>query len=169
MDRVIQAYEQTMVLDFSDQTRPRDESCYTVFADPLPPMLVAWVPAGGRSSGITHSDLKERWQRGDDDVTRAMRSIAAGVDRAIRALRANDLVAFADAVDANFDLRCSVTDVTAEDREMVEIARVAGAAAKLCGSGGAVLVVPRPGATMEGVASALEDAGYATCRPELVG
>jgi glucuronokinase len=132
-------------------------------------MLVAWVPAGGRSSGITHSDLKERWQRGDDDVTRAMRSIAAGVDRAIRALRAHDLVAFADVVDANFDLRCSVTDVTAEDREMVEIARVAGAAAKLCGSGGAVLVVPRPGASMEGVASALEDAGYATCRPELVG
>lgn len=168
MDRVIQAYEQTMVLDFTGLDRARDESLYTSYRGLLPPMWIAWVPHGGRSSGITHSDLRTRWERGDADVVEAMRRIGEGVDLAVQALASDDFAAFADLVDANFDLRCSVTTVTPEDEEMVALARGAGAAAKLCGSGGAVLIVPRPGASEHAVAAALTRAGFEILSPELV-
>lgn len=163
MDRVIQAYERVMILDLRS---PRAESSYRPL-DPtlVPPLLIGWTPGGGRPSGPVHSDLRERWERGDPDVVDAMHELRHLVDRGVHALEQKDVETFADLVDQNFALRMGVTSVGERDRTMVDLARRYGAAAKLCGSGGAVLVVPRGGTDLTGLERALEGGGFDSCRP----
>ena len=164
MDRVIQSYERTLVLDLSP---PRTPASYQALDAELPPLLIAWTPEDGRSSNLTHSDLRRRWLAGDAHVADTMMALAELVTPGVRALQRGDVEAYADLVDRNFELRCSVTDVGEADRRMAKVAREAGAAAKLCGSGGAVLVVPRPGTEPARVARELEGAGFRALIPEV--
>ena len=163
MDRVIQSYEQVMLMDFSGT---RTESSYETFAaELLPPLLLAWTPSTGRSSGVTHSDLRARWERGDRDVVHAMAELCNVVDAGVAALRSGDVEAFSDAVDRNYELRLSVTDVTEIDARLVQLAQDHGAAAKLCGSGGGVVVVPRRDTDVAALEASFTRAGFLTCRP----
>lgn len=165
MDRVIQAYEQVMMLDLAP---PRSEEKYVPFAArSIPPLVVAWDPGGGRSSDLTHSDLRARWLRGDDQVVATVKELRDVVDRGVAALERADADAFADLVDHNFDLRCRVTTPTERDQQMVAAARSVGAAAKLCGSGGAIVAVPRRGVSVRSIELALTEAEFMTCRPAI--
>jgi glucuronokinase len=165
LDRVIQSYERTMVMDF---VPPRSESAYrTLDARRIPPLIVAWDSRGGESSHRTHSDLGARWKRREPDVVSTMQALRDLVDPGVAALEHGDVDAFADLVDDNFRLRCTITSVGKADRRMVSVARAAGAAAKLCGSGGAVVAVPRTGVRPSAVEHALRAAGFPTCRPIL--
>jgi glucuronokinase len=165
MDRVVQAYERTMLMDLAP---PRSETSYREL-DPtsLPPILIAWDPRGGKSSDVTHGDLRSRWERGDPAVHEVVAELRAVVDRGVEALAAGDHAAFADLMDLNFRLRCRITPVGTVDRKMVGLAQANGAAAKLCGSGGSVVIVPRLGAHLDKLSSVLEPEGFRTCRPEL--
>lgn len=163
MDRVVQAYERLVVMDLAP---PRTEASYgTLDPELLPPMLIAWDPTGGASSGVPHSDLRERWRRGDAEVHRTIEELRALVDRGVEALRAGDHRALMGMVDRNFELRCRVFAVGEADRRMVSIARGFGAAAKLCGSGGAVLVLPAEEADRSALEAGFHEAGFRTCRP----
>ena len=166
LDRVIQSYEQAMVLDLAG---PRSEASYRALdAGHLPPLLLARTPSTGRPSGQTHSDLRERWERRDNDVVQAMAELRDVVDRGVAALESDDREAFADAVDRNYALRLSVTDVTEADANMVAIAIRHGAAAKLCGSGGTVLIAPRAHTDLASLERAYAAAGFPSVRPEIV-
>jgi glucuronokinase len=165
MDRVVQSYESVVLLDLAG---PRTPDSYRVL-DPrlVPPILVAWAQRTGRPSGATHSDLRARWTAGDPGVVAAMSEFRQVVDRGLSAMEAGDVDAFAQAVDDNYGLRLGITDVTQDDAAMVRIARDLGCAAKLCGSGGAVLIAPRAGANLETVEAAFLEAGFGVCRPEV--
>ena len=165
MDRVIQSYEGVVEMDLAP---PRAESKYRR-VDPqlLPPMIVAWDAAGGASSGVAHGDLRARWRRGEQLVLDTMNELRDVVDRGMAALEANDRKEFCELVDHNFALRCRVFQVSDRDRQMVELARAAGAACKLCGSGGAVLAVPRRGADLQPLERAFAAAGYPSCCPDV--
>jgi glucuronokinase len=165
MDRVIQSYERVMLLELAG---PRTPDCYQAIDGALvPPVLVAWTPRVGRPSGLTHSDLRRRWEAGDPSVLAAVAELRRVVDRGLDAMRRADADAFADEVDRNYALRLSVTDVTPDDAAMVALAHELGAAAKLCGSGGAVLVAPRSGVSLEAIRAAFAEAGFESCRPAL--
>ncbi len=165
MDRVIQSYEHVMLLELAG---PRTEACYEVLDSGLvPPVLLAWTPSTGRPSGLTHSDLRSRWERGEPDVLRAITELRSVVDLGLAAMRSGDTEAFADAVDRNYELRVSVTDVTEVDARMVQIARDHGGAAKLCGSGGSVVVVPRRDTDVASLDAAFTRADFPTCRPSV--
>jgi mevalonate kinase len=58
-----------------------------------------------------------------------------------------------------------MTDVTEVDARLVQIARDHGAAAKLCGSGGSVVVVPRRDTDVASLDAAFALADFLTCRP----
>lgn len=167
MDRVVQAYGGFMLMDLRE---PRDEGAY-LRLDPadLPPLFVAWDPAGGRASGRAHGDLRARWQRGDADVAAAMEAFRERVDAGVAALHAHDHAALRDLMDGNFDARCAIFDVGPRDREMVSIARERGAAAKLCGSGGAIVGTPGAGTDPSELGRAFESAGYRYIEPKLGG
>ncbi len=162
MDRVIQAYEEVMLLDLSP---PRTRASYRVLPALAPPLLIAWTPSAGRSSDVTHSDLRARWLAEDPHVTGVMKKLAELVPPGAAALADGDVATYTDLVDRNFDLRCSVTDVGESDVRMVQLARDASAAAKLCGSGGAVLVVPRASTDLQDLERRYVEAGFRTCRP----
>jgi glucuronokinase len=163
MDRVVQAYEGLYLMDFRSERTP---AAYTPLdPDTLPPMRIAWDPTGGAPSGSVHADTRERWQRGDPKLLRAMAKFSKLVDAGAKALMHRDFARLRSAVDDNFDQRCECFPVAERDREMVAIARARGAAAKQCGSGGACLAVLKS----EEQASALEAdyrrAGYETLCP----
>ena len=61
------------------------------------------------------------------------------VDEGVASLRSGDHARFRDHMNANFEMRTAIFDVSRRDRGLVAIAREQGGAAKLCGSGGAVV------------------------------
>lgn len=163
MDRVIQAYEGALRMDFRGARRP--ESIRRLDRDLVPALIVAWDPRGGDSSGDVHGELRARWLAGEPAVVATLREIAGLVDRGVTALEQRDAETFRGLVDRNFELRCRLLEVDARDRDVVALARSFGAAAKLCGSGGAVLIVPRRAADFEAIEAACRATGYATLRP----
>jgi len=163
MDRAIQAHEGLLHMDF---TQERSPACYTRLpVSWLPPLLIAWHPAGGKPSDVVHSDLRERWSRGDTEVRNTMAKFGELVDEGESALRDGDFSRLRRAVDRNFEARAELFRIADRDREMVELARRHGAAAKQCGSGGSCLAVLAAESDAGPLAAAYHDAGYLTLRP----
>ena len=160
-DRVIQALDGLCFMDFSGEAALGTHE--RLDAAVLPPLLVAWPDEPGEDSGDIHRAVWNRWNSGDTELRRRIDGFATIAEEGRAALLAGDHNGFCDAVDANFDLRHSVFDLTAEHTRLVAQARSAGAAAKFCGSGGAIVAVPRPQTNLDPVVDALEAAG-SVCR-----
>jgi len=164
-DRVIQCYEGMMLMDLRE---PRSAASYTRLASEiLPPLFVAWNPRGGKSSGRIHSDVRKRWREGDEEVHRAMQTLREMVDTGSACLQRCDHASFRKLMDQNFDIRAQLFPIAKGDREMVEIGRSLGAAAKLCGSGGAVVGAPADARAFGEIERAYRGAGYRMIRPEV--
>lgn len=165
MDRVIQSYEGFMAMDLRE---PRIESHYTrLDAAWLPSLVIAWDPRGAEDSGRAHGGLRHRWLAGDPAVLGTIEELRALVDRGVACLAQGDIDQFRTLVDRNFELRTRIFPVGQRDHEMIAVARESGAAAKLCGSGGAILAVPASAADVGEVAAALQARGYAVALPRL--
>ena len=164
-DRVVQAYQQFLHMDFSATRRPE---AYTALAeDLLPPLLVAWEPKPGTASGSVHSAVRARWLAGDESVRSVMVEIAELAAQGMGCLRARDIGRVRELVDRNFDLRASVFAITAGDRDMVTLGRAAGAGVKLAGSGGAVVCVVEDPRTLPALEAGYRRAGYHCLQPQL--
>jgi glucuronokinase len=83
MDRVIQAYEGLLAMDFAP---PRAAASYRRL-DPsgLPPLFLAWNPRGGAPSRRQHGDVRARWLRGDTEVREVVAAALADSRRCISA------------------------------------------------------------------------------------
>jgi mevalonate kinase len=162
-DRVLQAYGGALFMDFRE---PRAAERY-LRLDPtcLPPLFLAWDPSPGESSGAVHSDVRARWEAGDPQVRAAIGTFPGLADEGLERLRAGDGAALAGLLDGAFDTRASLFPIQAGDRERVTIARAHAAGASLCGSGGAVVGVPREPAAMDALRAAYEAAGHRFLRP----
>lgn len=160
-DRVIQALGGLQFMDF---TGPDVIGAHETL-DPgvLPPLVVAWPHEAGDSSGDIHAAIWQRWEAGEQPLRDQIGGFAAIADAGRAALLAGDTTGFVDAIDANFDLRRQIFDLDSAQCALVEAARTAGAAAKFCGSGGAIIAVPRPGTTADEIADRLE-ASASVCR-----
>jgi glucuronokinase len=110
-------------------------------------------------------EVVERWRRGDPEVGRAMKALAALADAGRIALERGDRAGFCERVERNFALRASLFEIQPRDRRLVELGRAAGAAVKFCGSGGSVLAVPRAGG-IEPLRRAYLEAGCEVLLPE---
>ena len=166
MDRVVQAYEGVMLMDLRE---PRSDASYTRL-DPalLPPLFVAWDPRGGAASNIVHGELRARWQTGDPELRRIMQRFRELVDEGVAALEQSDQARFRELMTRNFELRSEFFPISERDREMIAIAQRCGAAAKLCGSGGAIVGAPDHEGSFERLAAAYRDAGFEMIRPSLL-
>jgi glucuronokinase len=167
MDRVIQAYEGVVAMDFRE---PRSPGRYRPL-DPtrLPPLFVTWDPRPGRASGRVHGDVRRRWLAGDPEVRRAMEIFPALVDDGLACLERGDVEGFRSCMDRNFDTRASIWTLSERDLEMVEIGRHCGAAVKMCGSGGAVVGALADDGQFATVEAAYARAGYTAVRPDITG
>jgi glucuronokinase len=164
-DRVVQAYGGLLAMDFREA---RDAGSYERL-DPtlLPDLLIAWDDRVGENSSAVHHDVRERWQAGDGHVREVMARFPALVERGLAVLERGDQAALADVIDANFDARAEVFPISSQDRRAIDLGRALDAGTKFCGSGGAVLVLPRDPDSMTAIEQAYREAGYRTLRPRV--
>lgn len=143
-DRVIQAYEGIVYMDFSrDQMRRECGLEYGVYEPLSPPELprfyLAWLTHGAEPTEVTHRSLRQRFEAGEPDVIRAMKRFAEIASEGRSALMDGDTSRLNELIDENFDLRRSICPLNAAHVRLIEAARSVGASAKFCGSGGAII------------------------------
>jgi glucuronokinase len=135
-DRVVQAYEGLMFMDFGQPS-----SYERLDRELLPPLVIAWHEASASHSGDVHGHLRDRHRQGEETVRAAMNGLATAAKTARAALLQGDLERFGQCVDATFDLRGQVMELDPACVEMIEAARTCGASANYTGSGGAIVAV----------------------------
>lgn len=152
-DRVVQCRDAPTHMEFGGGGHELVEPAATTH------LLVAYRPGASAPSGATHGPLKERFDRGDPDVRRAMTSLADQAREATAALRRGDPGALGAAMDNSFDIRRAVVPLDAAHVEMIECARASGASANFSGSGGSITVLVADHSAGAAVRSALADIG----------
>jgi glucuronokinase len=143
-DRVIQVYEGLVYMDFTPERTAEIHGfrCGEYERlDPrlLPPLYLAYSDARAEPTEIVHGELRSRWLRRDPKVLRAMHELAELTLMGREALLAGDHRRFGQIMNRNFDVRTTICDIQPAHRQMVEVARRAGATAKFAGSGGAIV------------------------------
>ncbi len=164
-DRVLQSYRGLMYMDFSEPRRDDRYQRLEGTSIRLPDLLIAYNPEPGEDSGKVHSEVHARWEAGEAKVRAGVARFSEIAAQGLDDLRRGNLQSFCDGIDANLEARCALWDVAPRDLEIAAAARAAGAAAKLCGSGGALVIVPRPGVAFAAVEAALERTGWSVFEP----
>jgi len=170
-DRVVQSYEGLVYMDFDRKFM--DENGYGRYERldhaVLPPLYVAYRTDLSQESSDAHIRVRDRYDKGDQEVVDTMNRIAALADEAREAIEAHNPHELAQIMDRNFDLRASIYPISDENREMVERARSAGASCKFCSSGGAVVGTWDDDGMLEKLRSTMQEGGYEFLVPDLVG
>jgi glucuronokinase len=156
-DRVAQSYGGLTFMDFGP-----DGGYEALDARLLPPLVVAWRGDTSANSGIVHSDLRSRFDAGEELVRDAMTRLAELAREARAALAAGDHAAFAASVDASFDARAQMMQLDDRHVAMIARARACGAGANYTGSGGAIAAVCRDNSHRDEVTAALRELGCGT-------
>jgi glucuronokinase len=160
-DRVAQAYEGLTFMDFRDGVyEPLDPAL-------LPPLFVAWNVRAAGPSGLTHGNLRSRFESGEPVVHAAMIELGELARAARSALLAGDTRAFARQVDASFDARRRMLALDDRHVAMIELARRLGASANYTGSGGAIVGCCENDGHRATVVAALTKAGHRSIAPVL--
>ena len=172
-DRVIQVYEGLVYMDFGrDKMREQAGYSYGVY-EPLdsvllPPLYIAYKDSVGEPTEVFHNDIRERYNRGDEKVVRAIEKFAGLAERARVALLARDHKLLARLMDENFDTRRSIYELPKAQIEMVETARSVGASAKFAGSGGAIIGAYSSEASFADLQRVLGKIGCVVTKPVVV-
>ena len=169
-DRVIQMYNGLVFMDFDKSYL--EEHGYGRYErlspQILPNLYVAYDPNRAEESGKAHKKVKMLFEQKRPDIISAMSEFADIAQKGRDALvagRSDELPAL---VDANFNLRDSIFNVSDENRRMVMVARSAGASSKFAGSGGAIVGTYEDDAHFERLSAALSEIGCRTLKPVIV-
>ncbi len=143
-DRVAQIYQGAVFMDFAQEKMRVEQGFSCGSYRPIDPsslssLYVAYSTLESEPTEVVHNDLRARFERGDENVVKAMARFAELTDEATRAIERKDSPALGKLIDANFDLRQSICNIARGQLRMVELAREAGATAKFAGSGGAII------------------------------
>ena len=169
-DRVIQAYEGLVYMDFAQKLIEKQGygDYNRLDVSLLPNVYVAYRTSLSEGTEVFHNNLRERWRMGDPVVLEAMKTWASYAERGRQALLQRDYETLDHLINANFDLRAKIYDVGPGNREMVETARQAGATAKFAGSGGAIVGTYKDEDMFQRLSRALESIGVAVVKPKIV-
>lgn len=166
-DRVIQMYNGLVFMDFEQsyveahnhgRYEPLDSSL-------LPNLYVAFDPNRAEESGKAHKKVKGLFEAGKQEVLDAMSEFVDIAQRGRDALVGGRLQDIPALVNANFDLRDRIFNVAEQNRQMVMVARSAGASAKFAGSGGAIVGTYEDEAQFSLLRSRLATIGCTTLKP----
>jgi glucuronokinase len=166
-DRVIQAYEGVVYMDFDRKVmQERGYGIYEPLNPPkLPPLYVAYDPERAEVSDVPHRNLRQLFNRGDPTVVSAMQRYRDLTDKGRVALMSGDWESLGRIMDENFDLRKTFMHIAPENQRMVEVARSTGASAKFCGSGGAICGLYKDGKQYQQLTDALASIRCSVLRP----
>ena len=142
-DRVAQAYNEPVYMDFNKEYMDEHKVGWYEKIE-IPENLnfyIAYRTDLAEGSEVLHSRLRDDYNAGVPEVLSAMKEWAFLTEEMRKALQEKNRKKIAELINRNFDLRCQVcaSSVSEKNRRMVELARSAGASAKLTGSGGAII------------------------------
>jgi glucuronokinase len=140
-DRVIQVYEGLVYMNFERSLMESRGYGEYEKLDPalLPKIYLAYRTSLSEGTEVFHSNVRARWLAGDKDVVQAMQTWASYADQGRQALLDRDFATFDRLIDANFDLRRHLYNLSEGNLEMIQTARRQGATANFAGSGGAIV------------------------------
>lgn len=140
-DRVAQAYEIPVLMDFDEKIMKRQGygSYKEIPVDNFPDLYIAYRRDLSEGSEIVHDNFRERFNIRDKGVLEAIEKWKNLTDETHKALLDGDAVKVGKLMNKNFDIRRSVMNLGEKNLQMVEVARKTGASAKFTGSGGAII------------------------------
>jgi len=140
-DRVAQVYQGMVYMDFDRALIDKQGYGHYLPLTPanLPPLYIAYRTDLSEGSEVFHNNIRERFERGEPEVVDAMAFWADLTVQARDALERCDWTQLAALMDANFDKRKQIYQLSEGNLRMVDTARSLGASAKFPGSGGAII------------------------------
>jgi len=170
-DRVIQAYQGLVYMDFSRHLMESRGYGEYERIDPvlLPKVYVAYRTSLSEGTEVFHNNLRERWRRGDPEVVNAMETWAGYAAEGRQCLLQRNYARLDELINANFDLRARIYRIDQGNLDMVYTARQAGATSTFAGSGGAIVGTYKDDDMFARLTSELERLGVAVIKPKIVG
>ena len=169
-DRVVQAYQGLVYMDFSRSLM--DARGYGEYErldpDLMPNVYVAYRTSLSEGTEVFHGNLGERWRRGDPQVVEAMTTWAGYAAEGRECLLRRDYQRLDELIDTNFDLRARIYQIDRGNLEMVHAARKAGASANFAGSGGAIVGTYTGDAMLTRLTDYMKAIGVAVIKPKIV-
>lgn len=140
-DRVIQVYEGCVYMDFNRAVMEKKKhGVYTPLdKNKLPKLYLAYKTSLSKISGRVLNDIKVRYERGDAEVVGTLQRIAELAEEGKIAIENGDEATLNRLIDANFDNRKKIMNISPSNQEMIDVARNCGASAKFAGSGGSII------------------------------
>jgi len=169
-DRVVQAYQGLVYMDFSrDLMEAHGHGNYERMDwRLLPNVYVAYRTSLSEGTEVFHSNLRERWHRGDPEIVDAMKTWAGYAEEGRACLLGHNFARLGELIDANFDLRSRIYTIDRGNLEMVHTARTAGATANFAGSGGAIVGTYQDDADFARLKESMRGIGVAVIKPRIV-
>ncbi len=168
-DRVIQAYEGMVYMDFNrEQMETHGFGSYESL-DPalLPNVYIAYTTKLSEGTEVFHNDIRGRFDRGDTEVVEAMAFWAELAEKTRALLLKNEGEKIGALLDQNFDKRREIYRMSEGTVRMIETARRSGASAKFTGSGGAIVGVYDDEPMYQRLKEKLEPLGMAILKPTI--
>jgi glucuronokinase len=134
----------------------------------MPNVYVAYRTSLSEGTEVFHSNLGERWRRGDPQVVEAMKTWAGYAAEGRECLLRRDYQRLGELINANFNLRASIYRIDQGNLEMVQTARKAGASSNFAGSGGAIVGTYTDDAMFARLTDYMKAIGVAVIRPKIL-
>ncbi len=169
-DRVAQAYEQPVYMDFNKKIMDKQGfGNYEVLnAKKFPNMYIAFRKNLSEGTEVLHNNLRARFNIGEKAVLDAMEKWAGYTEDFKIALKKHDCGTMHRLIDANFDLRNNLIPISKGNIEMVETARSVGASAKFTGSGGAIIGTCEDDAMFQKLEKIMAEKEIEVIKPKIV-
>ncbi len=169
-DRVIQVYEGMVHMDFAEDimaTRGCGNYEYLDYKL-LPPVYIAYQEDLSEVSDVFHNNIRDRFNRKEKLVVDAMKYWAEITDKFKDALIAGQVNKLGPLLDANFDMRKKVYQISKANLEMIDTARSCGCSAKFTGSGGAIVGTYNDAKDFDKLKKSMKKIGVNVIKPRFV-
>ena len=169
-DRVAQVYQGLVYMDFNRELMERQGYGRYEPLEPalLPPLYLAYRTDLAEGTEVFHNNIRARWERGEPEVIAAMTFWAGLADQARDLLLRGERDGLAALMNANFDRRRRIYQISPGNLRMVAAARAVGASAKFSGSGGAIVGTYADEAMFAALRERLEPLGIKVIIPQIV-
>jgi glucuronokinase len=142
-DRVIQVYEGAVYMNFDQAYMKEHGHGKYEPLDPklLPPIYIAYHSNLAEGTEVTHNNLRQRYNAGDPEVLAGIKRWTELTDEAVGLIRAGRGHEVGPLVNANFDQRAALINISPGNWKLINTGRELGAYTHFAGSGGAILGV----------------------------
>ena len=169
-DRVTQVYEGCVYMNFDRNLIESQGHGNYEAIDPklLPNLYLAYKIDLGKVSGTVLNDIRSRYDKGDQQVIETLNEMAQLAEQGKAALLSGDTMRLNELIDRNFDLRCTIMNVSEENKILVQTARSCGASAKFTGSGGSIIGVYKDDEVLNKLVISLKKINARVIKPYIV-